>query len=719
MNQTRLHNPYNNRITLFICILFIFGSFLFANEKLDSLYIVAREHSGLQRIEAKLQIGYEHRRSNYKLATSNMNEAYEEALSLGLVNKQADALYYLGLTNHYFDYSDTALVLIQRSVELYRKENDDRALGKVLGMEGTVILRIDGNQALAMEKYNEALIHSKKASDNLNMAVIYSQLATIFRLDGSFTRAIEFINKSKEQYELAEYPEGAAWITYSSGNIYRAMGLYENAKDAFSESLERYRALKKTTSTLNGVAISHDELAIAHLMLGDIENARCNNLQARNIYDELNLRFGMSNACKYTAMIEFADDNIELALEFLNKSKLIKNEINDVLGFPAVYSLYGEIFYSMGDLQAAIDSLELGLKYAVPNNQKTITIKICSLLANIYAEAGDYENAYLHLNNQIALSDSISLSSSIRAVTQMEDLYKIEAQENKIRQLEQEKFINEISLEREVIVKNLLLIILSMAIIFSFFMLRLLISNKKVNQTLKKNQKALQELNTTKDKFTSIIAHDLKSPFNTLIGFSALLKTALEKNNYEKVREYTRHIGNISIQTYKLLENLLKWASSQTGQISFEPKALDIRIPIRDTIELMEPIAKQKFVEFELNIQPVVILVDENMIHTILQNLISNAIKYSYHDSKIKITAYEKNDMLKLDIRDYGVGMDEEKRSQLFLLDKSVSEPGTDGEPGTGLGLILCKEFVELHRGKIELESELGKGTCFKISLPL
>ncbi|MFA6617542.1 MAG: ATP-binding protein [Candidatus Neomarinimicrobiota bacterium] len=704
---------------LLVFALILLMSFLYANESLDSLYIIAEEDSGLARITARLQIGYEHRRRDYDLAIYNINEAYEEAISLGLVDMQAKALFYLGMTNHYFDRSDTALVLLQRSGELYRKEKDKESLGKVLTMEGTVSLRLTGDQVFAIEKYKEALNYSIEASDHMNLAIIYSQLSTIFRLDGSFAQAIEFIHKSKEQYELADYPEGAAWISYSTGNIYTAMNLYENARDAFSESLERYKALPETVSSLTGVAISHDELAMTHLKLGDIENARCNNLQARNIYDEYNLEFGMSNACKYKAMIEFADGNVELALEFLARSRQIKKAINDVLGLPSVYRLYGEIFYSMGNLQAAKDSLELGLKYAVPNNQKIVTINLSSMLSDIYFETGNYENAYFYLKNQIDLSDSISLSSATRAVTQLEDLYKLEAKEKKIRQLEQDKIVNQISLERQVAVRNLLVIILSMTIVFAFYILRVHISNKEINETLKRNQKSLQELNATKDKFSSIIAHDLKSPFNTLMGFSSLLKTALAKNNYQKASEYAGHIESISTQTYKLLENLLEWSRSQTGQISFKPKALDIRTPIRETVRLMETIAKQKHLEIDLNIQPVVILADENMIHTILQNLISNAIKYSYHGSKIKIFTREKNNMLELEIKDRGVGMDEEKRSQLFLIDKAVSEHGTDGEPGTGLGLIISKEFIELHRGKIEVESELGKGTCFRMYLPL
>ncbi len=703
---------------LFLILLMTFSSVLLS-EDLDSLYQVAKEYDGKPRIEARLQIGYQHRRTDYSLAKKTLRQALNEAEKLGYVDLQAKALHYLGLTSHYADETDTAMVLLNKAVKLYRIENDYKNLGKVLGVLGAVEHRMTGDQALAMSRYNEALVYSRKVSDHVNMAIVYAQLSNIFRLEGIYGQAIEFILKAREQYEIAQLEEGAAWVTYCVGRIYTTMDAYDKAQEYFSDALERYKALPDDASALTGVAISHDELGMTYLHLGDAASARYNNQNAIDIYEELNLGFGLSNACKYRALIEHSIGENELALGYLNRSKEIKKSINDVLGFPGLYKLYGQIYYSMGEYESALDSLNIGLEHAVNNGQKSITISICSLLAEIYAEEGNYEKAFKYRSDQIALSDSISQSKALSSMNQIEALYDNEKREQKIKELEQENLVSEMSLEREITVRNLLLIILSMVVIFAFFMLKLFSSNKSTNLILKGNQKKLQELNATKDKFTSIIAHDLKSPFNSLIGFSGLLRKASEQKDYDKVKEYSNHIETVSTQTYKLLENLLEWARSQTGKISFEPKALDIRFPIQDTIKLMETIAREKQIKIDFDISPVVVLADENMLNTILQNLISNAIKYSYHGSEIKIIAKEKDDMLQLCVRDFGVGMSPEKCDKLFLLDKSVSEPGTDGEHGTGLGLILCKEFAELHRGKIIVDSKVGEGSCFILHLPL
>jgi signal transduction histidine kinase len=236
---------------------------------------------------------------------------------------------------------------------------------------------------------------------------------------------------------------------------------------------------------------------------------------------------------------------------------------------------------------------------------------------------------------------------------------------------------------------------------------------------LKRNQIKLQEMNATKDKFTSIIAHDLKSPFNSILGFSNLLIKYSENGDYEKVKEFSEHIREVSTHTYKLLENLLEWSRSQTGKINFNPKALDIRIPVKNATDLLYPNARKKDIQIEVNVPTIAVLVDEHMLHTILQNILSNAIKYSNKGSKIVVSGRELKDKLLLSIKDEGVGMDPETVDKLFRIDETVSTFGTEGERGTGLGLILCKEFIERHRGKISVKSEKDNGSEFTIELPL
>ena len=705
------------RKTMLILIISI--SMLFGNTRIDSLHMAIEKYRGLPEIEARLQLAYELRRSDHINSLSQSKLALDKARKLNDQDLQARALHYMGLTYYHNDFLDSALVSFSRSAELYKAEMNFTQLAKVKCMLGTNYLNVTGNQNKAISHYNEALVYARRSGDHKTMAMIYSQLSNIFRMNGAYQQAIEFIYKSKEQYEEIGFHEGVAWILYSVGRIYTTMSLYKEAESEYLEGLDKYQSLPKSISSLRGMAICYDELGLTSLELDNIENARIYNRKAQEIYQEINSEFGMSNAYKYLSRIEFHAGNYDEALTNLKKSLDLKKEINDVLGFPGVYNLYGEILKEKKQYVSAIDSLNLGMKYALGNSQKNRIISINKCLAEIYSETGDYEKAYIYRTNEVAIIDSINQSKATRALTQLENFYELEVKETMILELEREKQINEMNLRREIAVRNLLLIILSMIIVFAFFFIKLFYSHRQTNIILKKNQQQLQELNATKDKFNSIIAHDLKSPFNSILGFSNLLIKYSDKKDFSKVKEFSEHILEISTQTFKLLENLLVWSRSQTGKISFNPKAMDVRIPVKNATDQLYPTAKRKEINIVTDIQTVVVTVDESMFHTVLQNVLSNAIKFSRRGSNVHVRAFEEKDKLILEVTDNGIGMDADTLEKLFHIDETVSQVGTEGERGTGLGLIISKEFVERHRGHISVKSDIGKGSCFTIELPL
>jgi nitrogen-specific signal transduction histidine kinase len=244
---------------------------------------------------------------------------------------------------------------------------------------------------------------------------------------------------------------------------------------------------------------------------------------------------------------------------------------------------------------------------------------------------------------------------------------------------------------------------------------------KKAEQTLKESEQKLKESNATKDKFFSIIAHDLKSPFNAIIGFSDLLLKNHTKYNSEKLEKLINPINKSAKSTFKLLENLLDWSRSQTGNLKFIPKEISLSVIFENIRNQTESVAKQKEInlQFELN-DNTMIYADEYMVNTIIRNLISNAIKFTPKNGKITVNAkqLEENKFIQVTIKDTGVGIPKDKIKDLFRIDKDTSTKGTEKETGTGLGLILSKEFVEKHGGKIWVESEIDKGSSFCFTIP-
>ena len=240
----------------------------------------------------------------------------------------------------------------------------------------------------------------------------------------------------------------------------------------------------------------------------------------------------------------------------------------------------------------------------------------------------------------------------------------------------------------------------------------LVITNKELQQLI--------QLNKDKDKFFSIITHDLKSPFNSIIGYSEYLIEQISEKNYEKIGEFANIILQSSNRAMDLLMNLMVWAQSQSGKMDFKPKHFNIITLVDEVTLLLNDIAEQKSILIASNLPPVIqVNADKEMISTVLRNLISNAIKFTHPKGKITISAVDKKNELTISVSDTGVGISKEGIDNLFKINEKYSTPGTQNEEGTGLGLILCKEFIEKNNGKIWVESKVGIGTTFYFSLPL
>jgi len=241
---------------------------------------------------------------------------------------------------------------------------------------------------------------------------------------------------------------------------------------------------------------------------------------------------------------------------------------------------------------------------------------------------------------------------------------------------------------------------------------------KQAELQIKYQNEELQKLNVTKDKFFSIIAHDLKSPFNSIMGFSELLVEQISEKDYDKIEKYAITILQSSKHVVHLLMNLTEWVRSQSGRMEFNPERFGFAELINDLILLFEDIAAQKGIKIKREVpQNVQLFADKAMINTVLRNLISNAIKFTKPGGEIVVAATEEKNKLTVVIKDNGIGIPHESIDKLFRIDENFSTRGTASEEGTGLGLILCKEFIEKHNGVIWVESEEGKGSMFYFTL--
>lgn len=246
------------------------------------------------------------------------------------------------------------------------------------------------------------------------------------------------------------------------------------------------------------------------------------------------------------------------------------------------------------------------------------------------------------------------------------------------------------------------------------------ISNrKKAEQALLNNEKELKELISTKDKLFSIIGHDLRSPFNNILGFLEMLLERVNDNTFTDTEKYLNYVYDSASSTMTILDNLLEWAKAQTGKLKFNPEQILLSDIIHEVIKLKMPFAEAKNISLSsFTTDQVQVYADPNLLKTVLRNLISNAIKFTERNGEICISAKEKEACVEITISDNGVGIKPERMKALFQVSSNSSTIGTASETGSGLGLLLCKECVEKHKGTIWAISEVGKGSEFKFTLP-
>ena len=218
----------------------------------------------------------------------------------------------------------------------------------------------------------------------------------------------------------------------------------------------------------------------------------------------------------------------------------------------------------------------------------------------------------------------------------------------------------------------------------------------------------------------SIISHDLKSPFNALIGFSEVLEEELEEGEYDDAKEHARVINKTSKNTYDLITNLLNWARAQSGRIHPEKDEFDLAELIDEVRAMSSNLADSKSISLETDTGSLIkAYADKNLVRTVLTNLVNNALKFTHSQGRVLVSAWKEDEHITVSVQDNGVGIPKETLPKLFREEESVTTWGTNREKGTGLGLLVCKELVELHNGKIWVESEEGQGTSFYFTLPL
>ncbi|WP_051526645.1 GAF domain-containing sensor histidine kinase [Alkanindiges illinoisensis] len=250
--------------------------------------------------------------------------------------------------------------------------------------------------------------------------------------------------------------------------------------------------------------------------------------------------------------------------------------------------------------------------------------------------------------------------------------------------------------------------------------LKVLANQVVAQMNLHRSVVRMQQINQNKDKFFAIIAHDLKAAFHGILGFSDVLDTDFDELEDKTKREIASYLNESSHATYKLLENLLEWARLENGAMPYRPKQLQLDSLVEETVAGLQFSAAQKNIRIEIQLQPDIwVHGDRHMLHSLIHNLLGNAIKFTPEYGNIRIYDETQQDKVVISVEDNGMGMTPEQVQRLFKGDHNQSTKGTHGEKGTGLGLLLCQQFVQQHHGSLEVNSSVGRGSTFSFGIPL
>jgi len=543
-----------------------------------------------------------------------------------------------------------------------------------------------------------------------------------------------------------------AIIISSIGAMYYIRGDYFQALEKFTESLDKFRGLNDQKGVAAGLNNCGMIFCVQKKHRLSITQHRRSLEICRQIHDTL-----LEERNLFNLAIVYSDmGKNDSALYYAQKAREINLAKDYRIENLRLSNLFGEIYYQMGDYQESFKSymdvlnaadfdnkwekgyafagiartgLKLGytdqaIEYATASFQMASEIKalwdmthVAEILAEAYAQKGDFKEAYRYQVKFKSLSDSLLNEANER---EMNHLHLLE-QEAENRKLMHQSEKQQMALKRKNQMTYIYVVGFVLFSILVFLLWRNLRLKSKMNKSLQaknsiiahKNQE-LEHANATKDRFFHLVAHDLKSPLSVMISFTDVLQQNLAYYDEEKIREFLTALHQSSLQGFRLLENLLDWARLQTNAITYDPDKLKIYPLVEETRHLLGSNAKDKNIEVKTDVdEQLMAVIDRNMFLTVLRNLLSNAIKFSEEGSTVTISAKKTDDRITITVTDTGVGIPKADMDKLFRIETYYTRPGTKKEKGTGLGLILCHDFVRKMGGQLNVESTEGKGSVF------
>lgn len=602
----------------------------------------------------------------------------------------------------------------------YHKDESKKA--KILNYYGAVLIYLREDER-AMDTLRKALFFAKKFKDSTEIAYSLNNMGSVYKNQSRYVEATEAVLEAKEIFTKINNIEGPAYCSIVLGLLYLQEAAYDKALMYFKES----ETLRLKLGDKSGLAKSYLFIGNTYFEMGKVDNAYNYYQKLLELLPTVKNQFQDAVVLAALAKLYLHKNENDKALMYAEQAlKKAEGRYYDKDIVVQALLVLGKLSIAKNDLQNAEMYFVKGLKIATPLKITASILECNSELSKIYETRGNYKAALHYKNNAIIIERNLFKETRLRDINSLLAEHSVAKKEYENLILKKDNEIQQKEINEGKTRTIFLFLVLLLSLIISAGAMYALRNNTRYTkeiilqkQELEKLNDELQAVNKSKDRFFSIIAHDMKSPFQGLLGYSQLLTDEYDELENDEKKSVIKSMHSLCNNSYKLLQNLLEWSRLKTGRMEFNPEIFSLYDELSPTIKLLNQSAVNKEITIKSQInEDIVLNADKNMLQTIIRNLVFNAIKFSYQKGEILVNASGKGDNVEIIIEDNGIGIAKDKIENLFKIDKNVSTKGTANEEGTGLGLLLCKEMIDLHKGHIVVKSEENRGSVFIITLP-
>jgi len=698
-------------------MIFYFSVVSAQNFNADSLETRLDQTNGKERVHLLNELASIYRNS---LPKKSLQYAEEALTIIGKTNNLDKAKALNSIASYYSVISqyEKALENFEAALKVAIENDHPEIISEIYNNIGIVYYKkTDYDNAL--QYYQKALQYCE--NDILGSTIKLMNIGQVYYYRGEYDIALEYYQRVLEISEQNSQQITIAHSLKEIGTIYYKWGKYDKARQNFQQALIIYQESGNKKRT----AIILNWLGMIYKRENNYQKAIEYQKRSLKIKREINNKVGIANSLNGLGISYKKLGDYTQALKYYQEALHIQKEINDEIGVAATISNIGRLYQILGNTDSALNMFFKSNNIARRIDYKQVQINNYNSIAGTYRQTNKPAEALKYYEKYMALKDSVFNEEKHKQFAEIETKYETEKKEKENQILKQQNELNELVISKQKVQRNSLIII-SLIILISLILIyrefrsktKAFLELKKAHEIINKQNHELELLNKRRNKFFSIISHDMKNMLTSLQMGSQLLVDINELDEDESqmiAQEMKDSIENL----YKFLENLLEWSRIQIESIRHQPEMINLSEIILDVLIILKRKAEQKNINItnEIN-ENTFAFADKNMIYSVIQNLITNAIKFTNNSGNIIIEQKENDGNIEISISDDGVGIKKIYIPRLFLVDETISTNGTNEEKGTGLGLILCKEFIEKNGGNIQIESVINKGTSVSFTLP-